>query len=171
MAIQPPFPASSLASNASAPPLPPAPAIPTSVLTAHTQAAKAARRVFGGIAWQASSSWQSWGLVSRVIKSTKGQSTDYNVAIRLRLPMAWWFGSHVLKGEVTACFPRQNTLTLRHPSYFAVARVLEDSHPFVEACKDNDVATVRRMLENGEARPTDEDDSGNGPLWVCAVAI
>ena len=81
--------------------------------------------------------------------------------------MAWWFGSHVLQGNLSVSVPRQNTLTLRHPSYFTVARVLDDSHPFFEACRSNDAAAVRDMLRNGEGRPTDEDSEGYGALWVC----
>lgn len=62
--------------------------------------------------------------------------------------------------------PRQNTLTLRHPSYLAVGRILDFSHPFFEACRFNDVVVIREMLRNGEGRPTDEDPNGFGPLWV-----
>jgi hypothetical protein len=143
---------------------------PLSTIGARTPSLAAVRRVFGGVVWDTSPSWQSWGVQGTAIKSTKGQATDFNIAIKLHLPKVWWFGSHVLKGEVAISFPYQNTLTLRHPSYFAVARVLDDSHPFVEACKTNDAATVRRMLRSGEARPTDEDDSGFGPLFVSAAA-
>jgi ankyrin repeat protein len=101
-----------------------------------------------------------------VIKSTKGRSVDYDVAVSLQLPMAWWFGINILKGQLSVSFPRQNTLTLRHPSYFAIARVLDYSHPFFKACESNDVAVVQEMLRNGEGRPTDEDPGGYDPLWV-----
>lgn len=65
--------------------------------------------------------------------------------------------------------PRQNTLTLRHPSYLAIGRVLDYSHPFFEACRSNDVVVIREMLRNGEGRPTDEDTNGFGSLWVRAA--
>lgn len=144
------------------PPLPP-------VLNARTGSIAAVRRVFSGVPWELGTSWQSWGLHGRVIKTTRGQATDYNITIKMHLPLAWWFGSNILKGELAVSFPRQITLTLRHPSYFAMARVLEDSHPFWEACRTNDFGTVRGMLRSGEARPTDEDASGCGALWVRAA--
>lgn len=162
-----PLPASPLLLSKSEPtPLPSGSAASASLSTARNHQTTAVRRVAKGFVWQASSAWKSWGLTGTVIKSTKGASIDYDVAISLQLPMAWWFGSHVLKGEMGMSFPRQNTLTLRHPSYFTVARVLDYSHPFLLACQSNDVAVVREMLRNGEGRPTDEDPEGDGPLWV-----
>ena len=139
-----------------------------STMRVHSSSTAAVARAYGGIAWKASKTWQSWGLHGSVVKTTKGQSTDYDAAFSVRLPLAWWFGSHILKGELAMSFPRLNTLTLRHPSYFAVARVLDYSHPFFQACGDNDVAVVRKMLRSGEGRPTDENPVGDGPLWVCA---
>jgi len=167
MAIINPSDGSSLGPGASAwSPLSPAPAMSKSLPTARSQSTTAVRRTFGGVVWDTSKNWQSWGLYGTVIKSTKGQATDYNVAVSLHLPMAWWFGTHVLKGQVAVSFPRQNTLTLRHPSYFAVARVLDASHLFFEACRRNDARRVREMLRSGKGRPTDEDSEGQGPLWV-----
>jgi hypothetical protein len=154
-------------SNASGlPPLPSGSAASASTTPARNYSTTAVRRIPDGFAWKASGIWQSWGLHGTVIKSTKGQATDYNITIELRLPLAWWFGSHVLNGELAISFPRQSTLTLRHPSYFAIARVLDYSHPFLQACESNSVAVVREMLRNGQGRPTDEDPDGHGPLWV-----
>ena len=137
--------------------------------TVRAPALAAVRRVFRGVAWQAGNSWQYWGLDSKVLKSTKDHATEYNMTIKIHLPMAWSFGSHVLRGELGVSFPRQNTLTLRHPSYFAVARVLDESPPFMAACKSDDAVTVRRMLGTGEVRPTDEDDFGFVLLFVSTV--
>ena len=142
---------------------------PTQVMTARTNSTSAVRRVFGGVSWEASSTCQSWGLHGKVIWSTKGASTDYDVAFSIHLPLAWWFGAHILKGGLAMSVPRQNTLTLRHPSYLAVGRVLDSSHPFFGACRSNDVAVIREMLRNGEGRPTDEDPNGFGPLWVSVA--
>jgi hypothetical protein len=89
--------------------------------------------------------------------------------VQFRLPLAWWFGAHILKGELAMSIPRQNTLTLRHPSYLAIGRVLDFSHPFFKACKSNDVVVIREMLRNGDGRPTDEDPNGYGPLRVSGV--
>ena len=132
----------------------------TSTMGARSLSTSAVTRVYKGIAWQASKTLQSWGLHGSVVKTTKGQSTDYDAAFSVRLPLAWWFGSHILKGELAMSFPRPNTLTLRHPSYFAVSRVLDYTHPFIQACRDNDAAVVRDMLRNGEGRPTDETPDG-----------
>jgi hypothetical protein len=152
-------------------PLSPGLVASTPVLIAQDQRATAVRRIHEGVAWKTSSTWQSWGLHGTVIKSTRGQPTDYNVVIRLHLPVAWWFSSHVLNGKLTVSVLRQNTLTLRHPSYFAVAYVLDFSHPFFEACRSNDVAVVREMLRNGEGRPTDVNPRGYGPFWVRARQV
>lgn len=142
---------------------------PVQVITARSQSTSTAKRIFGGISWEASSTLQSWGLHGKVIRSTKGAATDYDIAFSFQLPLAWWFGAHILKGELAMSVPRQNTLTLRHPSYVAVGRVLDFSHPFFVACRLNDVATIREMLRNGEGRPTDEDPNGDGPLWVSGA--
>lgn len=157
--------ASSHPNVAPSPSLPP----PIQVITARSQSTSAVKRIFGGISWEASSTWQSWGLHGKVIRSTKGAATDYDIAFSFRLPLAWWFGAHVLKGELAMSIPRQNTLTLRHPSYLAIGRVLDFSHPFFRACKSNDVVVIREMLRNGDGRPTDEDPNGYGPLRVSGV--
>jgi len=162
----PPLGLSSTSSASTPPPQRSGSAASALISAAPNHLATAVRPIAGGLAWKSSSTWKSWGLLGTVVKSTKGQSIDYDVAISLQLPMAWWFGSHVLKGQLNVSFPRQNTLTLRHPSYLAIARVLDFSHPFFEACRSNDFTVVREMLRNGEGRPTDEDPGGSGPLWV-----
>ena len=158
--------ASSSPNAAPSPPFSP----PTEPITARTQPTSAVKRVFGGVSWEASSTWQSWGIHGKVIWSTKGAATDYDLAFSIRLPLAWWFGAHILKGELAMSVPRQNTLTLRHPSYLAAGRVLDISHPFFAACISNDVVLIRDMLRSGEWRPTDEDINGYSPLWVSAAS-
>lgn len=142
----------------------------THVITARTLSTSAVKRIFGGVSWEASSTWQSWGIHGKVIWSTKGAATDYDVAFSVRLPLAWWFGARILKGELAMSVPRQNTLKLRHPSYLAAGRVLDISHPFFDACRLNDVVLIREMLRSGEWRPTDEDTDGYSPLWVSAAS-
>ena len=157
--------ASSSPNAAPSPPFSP----PTQQISAHTLSTSAVKRVFGGVSWKASSTWQSWGIHGKVTWSTKGAATDYDLAFSIRLPLSWWFGAHILKGELGMSVPRQNTLTLRHPSYLAVGRVLDTSHPFFRACRLNDVVLIREMLRSGEWRPTDEDPDGYSPLWVSAA--
>ena len=160
-----PLGASSSLNTARSPPFSP----PIQATTARTQSTSAVKRVFGGVSWEASSTWQSWGIHGKVIWTKKGAATDYDVAFSVRLPLAWWFGAHILKGELAMSVPRQNTLTLRHPSYLAVGRVLEKSHPFFRACALNDVVLIREMLDSGEGRPTDEDPDGFSPLGVSTA--
>jgi hypothetical protein len=159
---------SSTSSTSSSPSLRPGSLASASVSTTRGHSTTALGRVYRGVPWESSSIWQSWGLHGNVIKTTKGQATDYNISFGLRLPLAWWFGNYNLKGEIAASFIRQNTLTLRHPSYFAVARVLDKSHPFIRACRKNKVDVVREMLRSGQGRPTDETSNGRSCLWVCA---
>lgn len=126
------------------------------------------RRMYQGSPWALSKGWESRGLQGSVVKGTYGKSTDYNFTFKVNLPLAWLFGSYALKGELSLRKDsiRQNTLTLRHPSYFTVARVLADTHPFLEALRKNDEATVRAMLCAGEGRPTDVDSNGYNCLYV-----
>jgi hypothetical protein len=49
----------------------------------------------------------------------------------------------------------RNVLTFRHPSYFAVARVVEGRHAFAVACHEGDLLTIQSMLQSGESRLTD----------------
>jgi hypothetical protein len=126
-------------------------------------------RKFDAISWKASKILQSWGLNASAVKSsTKGESTDYDLGFEIHLPLAWLFGSYALRGQLSIRKSSlvSNTFTLRHPSYFTVARILDDSHPFLEACRSNDVAAVRTMLSSGEGRPTDMNAAGNTCLWV-----
>lgn len=126
-------------------------------------------RVFHGMLWEASGRWQSWGLQGRILKSSKGLCVDYDAGLVIHLPLAWLFGSHALKGELSVRLSplRRNTFTLRHPSYFTVARILGKAHPFLVACRDNDARTVCTMLQTGVGRLTDVDRGGNGALLAC----
>lgn len=125
------------------------------------------RRTYEDNGWEKHDSRPSLGLHSRIIKSTQGRSTDYDFGFRFNLPLAWLFGSYALTGQLgIRTSPRQNTLTLRHPSYLTVARVLEDSHPFLQAFRNDDLAAIRSMLLSGEGRPTDIDRQGRGCIYV-----
>jgi hypothetical protein len=158
--ILPPFPASSSTTTSD----------PTARAAPHT----ATMRRLQGRPWKASKFLQSWDIDGTVVRSTKEQSTDYDFGFNAYLPLAWLFGSYALRGQLSirksSLVP--NPFTLRHPSYLTVARVLDRSHPFFQACKCNDVAAVRSMSCNGEGRPTDVDSFGNICLHVsrdCSV--
>jgi hypothetical protein len=145
---------------------------PSSNLTPDSTARTAPRttitRKFEGRSWKASKMLQSWGLDGTVVKSTQGQSADFDFGFNAQLPLAWLFGSYALRGQLSIRKSSlvSNTFTLRHPSYFTVARILDDSHPFFEACCSNDVAAVRTMLSTGEVRPTDMNSEGGTCLTV-----
>jgi hypothetical protein len=47
-----------------------------------------------------------------------------------------------------------------------MARIVEENHPFLMACKDGDIETVRFMLRSGEGRPTDMTVGGQTPMEV-----
>ncbi|KAM0715707.1 hypothetical protein Q7P37_009207 [Cladosporium fusiforme] len=130
------------------------------------------RRVWEGNPWNSGERWQSWGLRGTVIKSTQGQHTDYDASFTIHLPLAWLIGAYSLNGQLSfRTSPlRQNTLTLRHPSYFTVARIVDSSHPFMMACLTGDLDTVRALLNNGEGRPTDKDENGDSPMLKAIVS-
>ena len=90
--------------------------MPTSTMRARSLSTSAVTRVYKGIAWHASKTLQSWGLHGSVVKTTKGQSTDYDAAFSVRLPLAWWFGSHILKGELAMSFPPRTRLRFGTPA-------------------------------------------------------
>jgi hypothetical protein len=141
----------------------------TSDPTARTASQTAIMRKFEAITWDASKVLRSWGIRGAIVKcSTQGELTDYDFGFNAHLPLAWLFGSYALRGQLSIrkSLLVSNTFTLRHPSYFTVARVLDLLHPFFKACWFNDVATVRTMLLNGEGRPTDVNIHGETCLWV-----
>lgn len=128
------------------------------------------RRVRNGDPWKVGERGRYWGLQGTVIKSTHGQNTDYDVVFNIPLPLAWLFGSHALRGQLGFRAPlRRNTLTLRHPSYFTVSRIVDNFHPFMVACQDGDLDTIRAMLRNGDGRPTDRTTDGESPMSVCML--
>lgn len=57
-------------------------------------------------------------------------------------------------------------LSLRHESSLALARVLDNDHKFLVACDRGDLLAVRRMLKDGEGRPTDIEARNWTPLAV-----
>jgi hypothetical protein len=122
-------------------------------------------RKFEAISWEASKTLQSWGIANSVVKSTQEQSTNYDFGFHTHLPLAWLFGSYALRGQLSIQKSSlvSNTFTLRHPSDFSIARILDWSHPFIKACRSDDVTAVRTMLHNGEGRPTDVGPDG----WTC----
>lgn len=127
----------------------------------------ATRRNYGSHYWELNKSWQYLSLHRNITRSTQGESTNYDFGFRVNLPLAWLFGTHALTGQLgIRTSPRQNTLTLRHPSYLTVARVLDKTHPFLLAFARNDLGAIRDMLRTGGGRPTDIDCYGQGLLFV-----
>jgi hypothetical protein len=159
---------STAASRTGSSPVLASPSTKSSDPTTRTAPQAALRRKFEAISWKASVMLQSWGIDGTVVKSTQGRSTDYDFGFHTHLPLAWLFGSYALRGQLSIRKSSlvSNTFTLRHPSYFTVARILDDSHPFLEACRSNDVAAVRTMLSTGEGRPTDMTSKGGTCLVV-----
>ena len=112
--------------------------------------------------------WEDLGVRGAIITTQEGYHTDYNITFSISLPLAQILGSYALTGclslrSTPLC---RNYLTFRHPSYFAVARVVDRHHPFMLACQNGDLKTVRFMLRSGEGRPTDRDVVVFTPLYV-----
>jgi hypothetical protein len=135
---------------------------------AHTGFGFASKRTFVTFPWTTGKVWENLGVRGAIITTQKGYHTDYNITFSISLPLARILGSYALIGclslrSTPLC---RNYLTFRHPSYFAVARVVDRYHPFMLACQNGDLKTVRFMLRSGEGRPTDRDVVGFTPLYV-----
>jgi hypothetical protein len=114
-----------------------------------------------------------WGSRASLSTSRTGLHTDYDINFSISLPLARILGSYALTGSLSLRYTslRQNAITLRHPSYFAIARTLEFHHPFMTACLRGDTLTTRSMLQSGEGRPTDVTEYGWTPLYVSQENI
>lgn len=118
--------------------------------------------------WILNKSWSTWGLTGTMLTTKEGPYTGYRINFSLISPLANIFGGYALKVSLAlrttpSC---RNVLTFRHPSYFAVARICEENHPFMHACRVGDLMAVRSMLRSGEGRPTDVTAGGQWPLLV-----
>jgi hypothetical protein len=107
-------------------------------------------------------------LRASLITSKKGPKYEYNIDFSVSLPLARILGGYALTGRLSLeSMPLFGTaFTFRHPSYFAVARVVDTYHPFMMACMQGDLETVRSMVRSGEGRPTDVDADGWTPMHV-----
>jgi hypothetical protein len=128
----------------------------------------AVRRTLASKPWTLAKGWEPWGLRGSLITSQKGSKHEYNINFSVSLPLARIIGGYALIGclslELTPLFG--TAFTFRHSSYFAVARIVDDFHPFMAACGMGDIETVRFMLRNGEGRPTDVSTGGWTPIGV-----
>jgi hypothetical protein len=118
--------------------------------------------------WTLAKSWEPWGLSGSLITIRKGKDYEYNIRFSVSSPLARILGGYALTGylslQSTPLFG--NAFTFRHPSYFAVSRVVDEWHPFMVACRQGDLETVRVMLRSGEGRPTDLTAGGWTPMGV-----
>jgi hypothetical protein len=128
----------------------------------------AVRRTLASEPWTLAEHWEAWGLRGSLITSKKGPKYQYNINFSVSLPLARILGGYSLTGclslESTPLFG--TAFTFRRPSYFAVARVVDEHHPFMTACYQHDLDTVRVMLRSGEGRPTDVTADGSTPMQV-----
>jgi hypothetical protein len=134
----------------------------------HSGSGATVRRTLASSPWTLARNWESWGLRGSLITSKKGPNYQYNINFSVSLPLARILGGYALTGCLSfESMPLYGTaLTFRHPSYFAVARVVSGDHPFIMACAQGDVETVRSMLRSGEGRPTDMNMQGSTSMEV-----
>lgn len=118
--------------------------------------------------WTVARSWELWGLRGSILTTQQGAKCQYDIKFSILSPLARILGGYALTG----CLSLQsnplyrNALKFRHPSYFAVARVVDHRHPFIMACWMGDVTAVRSMLQTGEGRPSDVTADGETPMLV-----
>jgi hypothetical protein len=128
----------------------------------------ASKRTLVTSPWTTGKGWENWGFRGALITTKQGYNTDYNINFSISFPLARILGSYAFTG----CLSLRSTplcrssFTFRHPSYFAVARVVEWNHPFMVACRNGDSESVKFMLRSGEGRPTDVTHEGKTPMLV-----
>jgi hypothetical protein len=139
----------------------------------HVASRVAARPTFASTPWKLSKSWATWGLRGSFVAIKGGEYTDSNIQFSISLPLARLLGNYALTGclSLRSASYCQSALTFRHPSYFAVARVFDQSHPFMHACAMGDVKAIRSMLRSGEGRPTDVTSQCYTPLSVSTNLV
>jgi len=149
---------------------PTASAINSAALRSEPKAAS--QRTLATVPWTTGKSWENWGLRGAFIMNESDHHSDYSINFSISLPLARILGSYALTGSLSLrSVPlRWSAFTFRHPSYFAVARVVDPDHPFMVACKEGDMKTVRSMLRSGEGRPTDVTAEGYTPMLVSQQA-
>jgi hypothetical protein len=134
----------------------------------YTGSGTTVRRTVVSKPWTLAESLEPWGLRGSFITSKKGSKYEYNIKFSVSLPLARILGGYALTGclslESVSLFG--TAFTFRHPSHFAVARVVDNYHPFMTACVIGDVETIRFMLRSGEGRPTDVTADGRTPMEV-----
>lgn len=163
------LPASAPASSAILPTLT---AHTTSKFPSQTGSGLATKRAIIMPPWTIGKVWGNWGFRGAFVTTKQGYHTDYNINFSVSLPIARILGSYALM----VCLSLRSTplcrssFTFRHPSYFAMARVVEADHPFILACDQGDLETVRFMLRSGEGRPTDMTADGCTPMFVSQQA-
>lgn len=140
----------------------------TRAKTTCTSAVPAAERTLRTSPWRSGNIWVTWGFRGALTTTRQGYFTDYSVSFLVSLPLARILGSYAFTGTISLrstplC---RSAFAFRHPSYFAVARVVDEDHPFMLACRHGDTETVRLMLRSGEGRPTDVTLHGNTPMAV-----
>jgi hypothetical protein len=155
--------------------MPVAPATPSVPCTDYTTSAPSRfdsgivmKRTLTKFPWESGKTLESWGLRGALITTRQGHYTDCSFNFSALLPLPRILGSYA----ITGCLSFRSTplcrsaFTFRHPSYFAVARVVDKNHPFMLACSDGDIKTVRFMLRTGDGRPTDMTAEGETPMLV-----
>lgn len=148
--------------------LPILPADATSTASPLAGSGPPARRTTVISPWTSGKTLESWGFRGACVTTKQSYHTDYSMSFSVSLPLARILGSYALTGclslrSTPLC---RNSFTFRYPSYFAVARIVDEDHPFIMACLFGDIESVRFMLRSGEGRPTDVTAKGKTPLFV-----
>lgn len=136
-----------------------------------TKATRIPKRTLRWIPNSLEDDWTPWGVRYSLIPTSQGPYRDFCVAMQIPVPLARIIGRYMFVMAVTIrTLPLCHmNLSLRHGSYFAVARVLDNDHKFLVACDRGDLLAVRSMLQDGLGRPTDIGDRNWTPLAVSPI--
>lgn len=89
---------------------------------------------------------------------------EYTFVARIPLSMLWFFVRSTIKLRVRVRTSINLPLSIK--ADVAVVRVVSRNHPFMLACRQDDVAQFEIMLRAGTGRVSDIDDRGWSPLAV-----
>lgn len=123
--------------------------------------------------WSLHSRWAQLGIDSTFIATTQNNFRDYLWAMKIHIPLSRIVGPFMLVMSVSVrTFPLcPGQFKFLPGSSLAMARNVSNDHPFVLACDEGDLLTVRTMLQNGQGRTSDVVEANWTPLSVCKSTL
>lgn len=126
------------------------------------------RRTGQPVLWSAGSIMGYLGVQGSLLPFAGHGFVDYDLAMQVQLPLVAVIGKYAVTVSLSArkfsACPWK--ITTRHPSSFALARIVAENSDFMLACHRGDLLAVRDMLDSGSGRPTDITSKSWNPMTV-----